>query len=91
VTTPPGATVLVDGHTVGVTPYELSGKPDEMIKIRLQLGGYKDSDEQVMLGGGVAEFSMKPLHNEHRPKHTVGKKDQASPSSPNAAPRFGDE
>jgi serine/threonine-protein kinase len=69
VTTPPKASVLVDGAVVGETPFDLTGKANELRRVTLKLDGYADRTEQVELAGGVAEFTMKrspPADDHHR-------------------------
>ena len=80
ITTPPGATVAVDGEAVGQTPLDLVGKPDETRRIVLSLDGYLDRNEDVPLPpeGGTAEFQL------HRPSGHRARPVKAVPPSPRA-------
>jgi serine/threonine-protein kinase len=61
VTVPPGATVIIDGHAVGKTPFDYTGKQDATVRVHLDLGGYVSREETVLLTneGGDAEFKLR--------------------------------
>lgn len=50
--TPPGATIVVDGNEMGATPTEIAGLPSGQHAIALQLDGYKTATQRVELTPG---------------------------------------
>jgi formylglycine-generating enzyme required for sulfatase activity len=61
---PPGATVYVDGAARGKTPITFPGIPAGSRKVRLVLDGYKDKEEYIQIEAGkdiLASFKMERL------------------------------
>jgi hypothetical protein len=87
-TEPPGATVLVDGHIIGRTPFDLYGKPDERLRIQIALDGYTARGEDVMptSEGGEAVFKLRPLSSQ-----TIGTPHKRSAPTRSSVPRFGEQ
>jgi hypothetical protein len=59
-TTPVGASVTIDGKPFPhFTPTEVDGEVGSTLKVGFKLDGYKDRDEDVVIAGSQAAFSVK--------------------------------
>lgn len=97
VSTPSGATVSIDGRSIGRTPLDVTGTPDTLIRVELDLAGFISRSEAVMptKAGGDAVFELKRPSEPH-PLGVGGKHRrqpaQPSPSrAPDKVPPTGDE
>lgn len=60
-TTPPGAEVLIDGHSRGVSPLELTDIPAGTSKITVRLAGYQENTDTVAVVAGQPSTSKLTL------------------------------
>jgi hypothetical protein len=92
VTTPPGATVLVDGEVIGETPLDLSGRANDVKRVQVKLDGYEGFTKDVMLNDEVADVKLKRLRAAHRKERpSRSGQPEKKPANPNALPTFGEE
>jgi eukaryotic-like serine/threonine-protein kinase len=94
---PTGATVRVDGQSVGRTPVDVTGTADALMRVQLDLAGFLSRSEAVMptRSGGDAVFELKRANGTHSPTTTGKRRREPASHGPSPAadktPPAGDE
>lgn len=90
-TTPPGATITVDGKTSGTSPAEIELAPGKHV-VRVELAGYLPLDRDVEIGYGAkqdvkAELEAKPAEPPPPPVAAEPPPEPEKPAPPPAPPQ----